>query len=188
MILKKIFTDWIGAGIIALSASACVNPQQVDLLEREQRRMRSDMSAIHSDTDGFRATLADTRANIQQLQRDISAMRERIDETKTQVGRQLGQTNREGDQRVKNLESRLAKLEEEAKAQAELLRSREEELQQLRPRAALTFRSPNQISSVEITSLACAPSKKGIIARQSPASRSFSRRTPKVSWPPRLSI
>lgn len=59
-------------------------------------------------------------------------MRERIDETKTQVGRQLGQTSRDGDQRVKNLEGRLAKLEEDAKAQAELLRVREEELRQLR--------------------------------------------------------
>jgi len=105
--------------------SGCVNPQQVDVLEREQRRLRGDMNTLNADVDGFRSTLADTRANIQQMQREISAIKERIDETKVQVGRQLGQTNREGDQRVKSLEGRLAKLEEDAKAQADLLRSRE---------------------------------------------------------------
>jgi tol-pal system protein YbgF len=112
--------------------SACVNPQQVDLLEREQRRMRGDINNLHSDVDGFRSTLADTRANIQQIQRELSAIRERIEETKVQVGRQIGQTNRDGDQRVKDLETRLAKLEDEAKAQGELLRLREGELKQLR--------------------------------------------------------
>ncbi len=111
--------------------SACVNPQQVELLEREQRRLRGDMNTLQSDVDGFRSTLADTRANIQQIQRDFSAIRERIDETKVQVGRQIGQTNRDGDQRVKNLERRLAKFEEDAKAQAELLKTREDELKQL---------------------------------------------------------
>ena len=116
----------------AMWLSACVNPQQIDLLEREQRRLRGDISTLHSDVDSFRSTLADTRANIQQIQREISAIRERIDETKVQVGRQLGQTNRDGDQRVKNLEGRLAKLEEDAKGQAELLKSREAELKQLR--------------------------------------------------------
>ncbi len=112
--------------------SACVNPQQVEFLEREQRRLRGDMNTLHSDVDAFRKTLADTRANIQQMQRDIGAIKERIDETRVQVGRQIGQTNREGDQRVKNLETRLAKLEEDAKVQAEVLISREEELKELR--------------------------------------------------------
>ena len=116
----------------AVGLSACVNPQQVELLEREQRRLRGDMNTLRTDVDGFRTTLADTRANIQQMQREISAIRERIDEAKVQVGRQLGQTNREGDQRVKSLEERLAKVEEEAKVQTELLRAREEELKQLR--------------------------------------------------------
>lgn len=116
--------------------SACVNPQQVELLERDQRRLRGEMNTLHTDIDGFRSTLADTRANIQQMQRELSAIKERIDETRVQVGRQLGQTNRDGDQRVKNLETRLAKLEEDAKAQAELLRAREEELKQLRESAA----------------------------------------------------
>lgn len=112
--------------------SACVNPQQVELLEREQRRTRGELGTLQTDVDGVRATLADTRANIQQMQRELSAIKERIDETRVQVGRQIGQTSREGDERVRNLETRLAKLEEDAKAQAQLLKSRDDELKQLR--------------------------------------------------------
>jgi len=111
---------------------SCVNPQQVEFLEREQRRQRGDITTLQADVDSVRTTLADTRANIQQMQRDLNAIKERIDETRVQVGRQLGQTNRDGDQRVKNLETRLAKLEEDAKAQAEVVKSREDELKQLR--------------------------------------------------------
>jgi tol-pal system protein YbgF len=109
----------------------CVAPQQIDLIEREQRRMRTDTNAMQSDLDSMRGTLADTRANVQQMQRDVSALKERVDETRVQVGRQIGQTSREGDQRVKNLETRLAKLEEDLKAQAEVLKAREEAIKQL---------------------------------------------------------
>jgi tol-pal system protein YbgF len=115
--------------------SACVNPQQVELLDRDQRRSRGELATLQADVDGVRATLADTRANIQQMQRDLSAIKERIDETRVQVGRQIGQTSRDGDERVRNLESRLAKLEVEAKAQAQLLMSRDDELKQLRDAA-----------------------------------------------------
>jgi len=137
----KVIDGFVLLGVLAW-LSACVNPQQVDLLEREQRRMRGDMANLQSDIDGFRTTLADTRANIQQMQRDLSAIKERIDETRVQVGRQIGQTNREGDQRVKNMESRLAKLEDDSKAQAQLLKSREEELQQLRDAAQAAEQRP----------------------------------------------
>jgi septal ring factor EnvC (AmiA/AmiB activator) len=116
--------------LVSVALWSCVNPQQVELLEREQRRLRGDMTTLRSDVDNVRSTLADTRANIQQMQRDLSAIKERIDETRVQVGRQIGQTNRDGDQRVKDMETRLAKLEEDAKSQAELLKSREEELKQ----------------------------------------------------------
>jgi tol-pal system protein YbgF len=109
----------------------CVAPQQIDLIEREQRRMRTDTNAMQSDLDSMRGTLADTRANAQQMQREVSALKERVDETRVQVGRQIGQTSREGDQRVKNLETRLAKLEEDLKAQAEVLKAREEAIKQL---------------------------------------------------------
>lgn len=122
--------------------SACVNPQQVDVLERDQRRLRADMGNLQGDVDGFRATLADTRANIQQMQRDLSAIKERIDETRVQVGRQIGQTSRDGDQRVKTLESRLAKLEEDAKAQAQILKNRDDELKQLRDAALAAEQRP----------------------------------------------
>jgi len=122
--------------------SGCVNPQQVDLLERDQRRLRAEMGNLQGDVEGFRVTLADTRANIQQMQRDLSAIKERIDETRVQVGRQIGQTSRDGDQRVKTLESRLTKLEEEAQLQAQLLKSREDELKQLREAALVAEQRP----------------------------------------------
>jgi len=130
--------SWLAWITLVISLSACVNPQQVELLERDQRRSRGDVSAMQADIDSMRATLADTRANIQQMQRDVNAIKERIDETRVQVGRQIGQTSREGDQRVKNLESRLAKLEEDAKAQAALLKSRDDELKQTRDAAQLS--------------------------------------------------
>lgn len=118
--------------IVASAIFGCVHPQQIDLIEREQRRIRNESSTVHSDVESMRSTLADTRANLQQMQRDLSALKERVDETRVQVGRQIGQTSREGDQRVKNLEARLAKLEEDLKAQGELLKAREEALKQLR--------------------------------------------------------
>lgn len=124
------------AFLIALVVTTgCVNPQQVELLEREQRRLRSDVSTMQADIDTARTSLADTRANMQQMQRDVSAIRERIDETRVQVGQQIGQTSRDGDQRVKNLEARLVKLEQDAKAQAELLKNREAEIQQMKEAA-----------------------------------------------------
>ena len=130
MTIKTFFNYALIVGVCFLSA--CVNPQQVDVLERDQRRLRGDLTNLQSDIDGVRTSLADTRANIQQMQRDLSAIKERIDETRVQVGRQIGQTSREGDQRVKNLETRLAKIEEDSKAQAQLLKTREDELKQLR--------------------------------------------------------
>ncbi len=133
---------FLSASIVLLAGSGCVSPQQVELLDRDQRRLRTDVNALRGDVgtmqadiDSARASLADTRANLQQMQRDISAIRERIDETRVQVGRQIGQTSRDGDQRVKSFEARLLKLEEDAKAQAELLKNREAEIQQLKEAA-----------------------------------------------------
>jgi tol-pal system protein YbgF len=119
---------------LALAANGmmgCVHPQQMELIEREQRRLRTDTNSVQSDVESMRATLADTRANVQQMQRDLSALKERMDETRVQVGRQIGQTNREGDQRIKQLETRLAKAEEDLKAQGEALKAREEAIKQL---------------------------------------------------------
>jgi tol-pal system protein YbgF len=128
----KTINYFVLSAIVASAIFGCVHPQQIDLIEREQRRMRNETSTVHSDVESMRSNLADTRANLQQMQRDLSALKERVDETRVQVGRQIGQTSREGDQRVKNLEARLAKLEEDLKTQAELLKAREEALKQLR--------------------------------------------------------
>jgi tol-pal system protein YbgF len=113
-------------------ASACAQPQQIELLEREQRRMRNDNASIHNEVESMRSSLADTRANMQQLQREFSALKERIEETRYQVGRQIGQSSRDGDQRVKDLEARVAKLTEGFKAQEGQLKAREDELRELR--------------------------------------------------------
>jgi tol-pal system protein YbgF len=117
--------------LFSVGASACAQPQQIELLEREQRRIRSDHANIHNDTESMRSSLADTRANMQQLQREFSALKERIEETRYQVGRQIGQSSRDGDQRVKDLEARVAKLTEGFKAQEGQLKAREEELREL---------------------------------------------------------
>lgn len=119
--------------------SACVTPQQVDLIEREQRRLRNESTNVLGETAGVRneieavrSSLADTRANVQQMQRELAALREKFDEVRYQVGRQLGQSSREGDQRIKDLESRIAKMDEELKSQGMLLKAREEELKLVR--------------------------------------------------------
>jgi tol-pal system protein YbgF len=118
--------------LFATSLSACVNPQQVELLEREQRRLRNDTANVQSEIESLRTSLADTRANMQQLQRDFSAVKERIEETRYQVGRQIGQSSRDGDQRVKDLEARVTKMAEALRLQEEQLKSREDEMKQLR--------------------------------------------------------
>ena len=117
--------------LFSLGVSACAQPQQIELLEREQRRIRSDHANIHNDVESMRSSLADTRANMQQLQREFSALKERIEETRYQVGRQIGQSSRDGDQRVKDLEARVAKLTEGFKAQEGQLKAREDELREL---------------------------------------------------------
>jgi tol-pal system protein YbgF len=117
--------------LFSVGVAACAQPQQIELLEREQRRIRSDHASIHNEVESVRSSLADTRANMQQLQREFSALKERIEETRYQVGRQLGQSSRDGDQRVKDLEARVAKLTEAFKAQEGQLKAREEELREL---------------------------------------------------------
>jgi tol-pal system protein YbgF len=117
--------------LFSVGVSACAQPQQIELLEREQRRIRSDHATIHNDVESMRSSLADTRANMQQLQREFSALKERLEETRYQVGRQIGQSSRDGDQRVKDLEARVAKLTEAFKEQDGQLKAREEEVREL---------------------------------------------------------
>jgi tol-pal system protein YbgF len=140
--------------LFSVGASACAQPQQIELLEREQRRIRSDHASIHNEVESMRSSLADTRANMQQLQREFSALKERIEETRYQVGRQIGQSSRDGDQRVKDLENRVAKLTEGFKAQEGQLKAREEELRELQknirqPMAGGTPAEKTEISAAE---------------------------------------
>lgn len=121
----------IPVALLSVVVSACAQPQQIELLEREQRRIRSDYANIHKDVESMRSSLADTRANMQQFQREFSALKERIEETRYQVGRQIGQSSRDGDQRVKDLEARVAKLTESFKLQEGQLKAREDELREL---------------------------------------------------------
>ena len=134
----KIVGRFLAASCL-LWLSGCVQPQQVDLIEREQRRLRSENTAVQSeigplrsDIDAMRASLADTRATQQQQQRELSALKERVEETRFQMGRQLGQSSREGDQRIKDLEGRVAKLGDALKAQEATLKARDDDLKQLR--------------------------------------------------------
>jgi len=134
----KLFLRGFVAGCV-IWLTACVQPAQIEVIEREQRRLRGDtnqaqksVDSLRADIDAVRLSLADTRANLQQLQREFSGLRERIEETRFQVGRQIGQSTREGDQRVKDLEARVAKLGDVLKAQEEALRARDGELKQLR--------------------------------------------------------
>jgi len=118
--------------LVALAASSCVQPAQIDVIEREQRRMRSEMANMHTELEGIRTNVADTRANLQPMQRDLNAVKERIEEARVQVGKQIGQSNLQGDQRVKSLEARIGKLEDESKLQADMIKSRDEEIKKLK--------------------------------------------------------
>lgn len=127
----KSFLSWLLVlGGVALSA--CATPQQLELIEREQRRLRTEGAATREEFDSVRSTLADTRANLQQMQQELGALKEKVEEVRHQLDRQIGQSTREGDQRIKELESRMAKIDEDLKAQGALLKSREEDLKVMR--------------------------------------------------------
>jgi tol-pal system protein YbgF len=122
----------VPAALGVVGVSACVQPERVEVLEREQRRLQSDNVSQQKEIDAIRASLADTRANLQQVQGELSSLKELIDATRHQVGQQIDHTSREGDQRVKDLEARLGKLAEGFKAQGEQLKQREDELTEVR--------------------------------------------------------
>ncbi|MEK7782905.1 MAG: tol-pal system protein YbgF [Candidatus Binatota bacterium] len=115
-----------------LALWSCATPQQLELIEREQRRIRTDSATTREEFDNVRSTLADTRANLQQMQQALDAVKEKVEEVRHQLDRQIGQSSREGGQRIKDLESRMARIDDDLKAQGALLKSREEELKVLR--------------------------------------------------------
>ena len=136
------------ASFALLGASACVQPERVEVLEREQRQLKTDNVSQQKQLDSTRATLADTRANLQQVEREISSLKEMIEATRHQVGRQIDNTSREGDQRVKDLEARVAKLAEGLKSKEEQLKLREDELKEVRKGLQLPAEA-NEMASAE---------------------------------------
>ncbi len=119
-------------GLAAVALSACVTPQQIDVIEREQRTLRNQTSTSRGDLDSIRSSLADTKANLDQMHREIKALGEKVEEVRFQLDRQIGRSTKEGDQRIKDLEAKVGKVGEELKAQAGLLKARDDEIRTLR--------------------------------------------------------
>lgn len=125
--------------ILTAALAACSIPQQIDLIEREQKTLRSQNLASRSEVESVRASLADTRANLDQLHREVNALKEKVDEVRYQLDRQIGRSTKEGDQRIRDLEGRLAKIGDELKGQAgqasqlrEQLKARDDEMRKLK--------------------------------------------------------
>ncbi len=121
-----------------MALSACTIPQQIELIEREQRRLRTESVTGRDEFESVRSTLADTRANLQQMQQELGALKEKVEEVRYQLDRQIGQSTRVGDQRIKELETRMARIDEDLKAQGALLKSREEDLKVIRETLKVT--------------------------------------------------
>ncbi|MFQ5682619.1 MAG: tol-pal system protein YbgF [Candidatus Binatia bacterium] len=124
------------AGLIL---SACAPPQQLQLVEREQRHLRAENArfrkqntSVRREVENVRSDLADTRANVEQLRRDLNVLKEKLAEARYLSERQIGQSTRDRDQRIGQLESRIATMDEELKNQGTLLKAREEELRLIR--------------------------------------------------------
>jgi len=142
--------------LVGVAISACATPQQLELIEREQRRLRSENvnvmtenTAIRREFDSARSSLADTRANLQEMQRDLDALKEKMEEVRYQLDRQIGQSTREGDKRIKDLEGRIARLDNDLKNQGALLKTREEELKIIRETLKIALGSKEAAASVE---------------------------------------
>ena len=135
--------------LVGLALSACATPQQLELIEREQRRLRTENVTTHSEFESTRSSLADTRANLQEMQRDLDALKEKMEEVRYQLDRQIGQSTREGDKRIKDMEGRIAKLDDDLKNQGALLKTREEELKIIRETLKIAPGSKEEAASVE---------------------------------------
>lgn len=122
----------LAAGLAATCLWACVQPQQVEVLERDQRRLQAENAALRNELGSVRASLADSGANMQQLEREFNSLKGSIEETRHQVGQDLDQTSRQGDKRVRDLEARLVKVTEGLQAQEAQLKSRGDEVKELR--------------------------------------------------------
>lgn len=130
------FSLCLWAGLVL---SACTVPQQLEFVEREQRRLRSENAnlsrenrSIREELKGVRSSLADTRATLQQMERSVIALREKVEEIRVQIERQVGESSLEGGQRIETLEAQVAQMEDTLKAQEILLQAREDELRMVR--------------------------------------------------------
>lgn len=142
--MKSFLSVLLVLGGVALWA--CAIPQQIELIEREQRRLRTESAGSRDEFDSVRSTLADTRANLQQMQQELAALKEKVEEVRYQLDRQIGQSTREGDQRIKELESRMARIDEDLKAQ---VKSREEDLKVIRETLKATPGEKETVASGE---------------------------------------
>ncbi len=118
--------------LMSMVLSACVGPQEITLIEREQRRLRLENTKMRKDLDNVRSHLADSRASFEEMQTQLTALREKAEEVRHHFDRQIGQSNLQGGQRVTDLEARIARMDDELRAQAAHLNAREQELQVLR--------------------------------------------------------
>lgn len=129
--------------LLPLTLASCVSPQQVELIEREQRRLRgesatavAESSAARGELDNMRSSLADTRANLQEIQGELSALKEKVDEVRVQLDREIDRSAREGGQKVDAMEGRLAGVEQELIALSSQLKDKEAEWQKLKEEMA----------------------------------------------------
>ncbi|MFQ5849260.1 MAG: tol-pal system protein YbgF [Candidatus Binatia bacterium] len=122
-----------------LVLSACVGPQELAVIEREQKRLRrqntkirAENKVIREELDNVRSRLADTRATLEEMQTEQGALKEKVEEVRHQIGRQIGQSSRQEDLRIRELDARIASIDDELKAQGTLLKAREQQLEVLR--------------------------------------------------------
>jgi tol-pal system protein YbgF len=159
--MKRFFPIALLLGGMILSA--CAAPQQLAVIEKEQKRLRTEISrlrrgntAIQGEMDGMRSRLADTRATLREMQGEVSVLKEAGDEVRVRFNREIGQSTLQGDQKVKELDARIAGIEDELRAQGALLRAREQELLVLREVVLRTTRGTEgtkALGRLEATSL-----------------------------------
>ncbi len=112
--------------------SACVTPQELTVVDREQQKLRFDSAQFRKELDGIRTHLAESQATLQEIQGQLNVLTEKQAEVRYHMDRRLGNSAREGDQKVKELEILVTRMNDELRAQGTLLKAREEEFRVLR--------------------------------------------------------
>ncbi len=131
----RVYMNWLSPIFIVFAGmmlSACVTPQELTVVDREQQKLKFDSAQFRKELDGIRTHLADTQATLQETQSQLNALTEKQAEVRYQMDRRLGNSAREGDQKVKELEFLVTRMNDELRAQGTLLKAREEEFRVLR--------------------------------------------------------